>query len=58
MEKRGSGGRGYKTLLFGSAGSFSGRKRENWGELFVELGENRGAEREGEESRVGEQSAR
>lgn len=30
-----------KALLFGSAGSFSGRKRENWTVFVVELGENR-----------------
>lgn len=30
-----------RALLFGSAGSFSGRKRENWTVFVVELGENR-----------------
>lgn len=37
---RGTEGEG-KALLFGSAGSFSGRKRENWTVFVVELGENR-----------------
>lgn len=40
-QRRGSGTEEGKALLFGSAGSFSGRKRENWTVFVVELGENR-----------------